>query len=346
MRSDVNHNRFRRALRPIARSAVLGRDAWDVRTARHTARRLTGDNTLAIRTARRTAGGMRILTVEGDRTGSAILKMARLPHAASALQRESRALLAVREAVGTSAIRDLVPEVLRAGHAAGWSYLLQRRLPGEPATLAMADHRRGGELLAGAAGVAGELHRLTARRQAVTSAEHEAWVRRPVAVIASLIGQEAHEPLRQLVEETLPALPDHLSVGWVHGDFWSENVLVDPASGRITGIVDWDSAEAGGLGLHDRIHLVLYRRKRQRGAELGDEIRRVLTARPDWDAAESSTVQAAIATVQAGSGTDAVKLTIVLYWLRVVTENLHRQPGLARRRAWVETNVRQVLACL
>jgi hypothetical protein len=197
-----------------------------------------------------------------------------------------------------------------------------------------------------AAGVASDLHGLTARRQSVTSAEHETWLHRPVAVMASLLGRDARMRLEQLAEETTAALPDHISLGWVHGDFWSENVLVDPASGMVTGIVDWDSAEASGLGLHDRLHLVLYRRKRQRGVELGDEICRVLAGRPDWDAAESSAVQAAFATLRAGTAAGAERLAIMLYWLRVIAENLTRQPALGRRPTWVDANVRQVLACL
>jgi aminoglycoside phosphotransferase (APT) family kinase protein len=342
----VTHNRIRRALRPAARSARFGLEAWDALTARPLVRRVTGDDTLNVRTATRTAGGMRILEVEGASTGPAILKMTRLRHASFALQREGSALVAVREAVGTSAIRQLVPEVLQTGRAAGWSYLLQRRLPGEPATSAFADRHHGAQLLVDAAGVARDLHGLTARRQSVTSAEHETWLHRPAAVIASLVGRDARMRLEQLAQDTAAALPDHISLGWVHGDFWSENVLVDPASGLVTGVVDWDSAEASGLGVHDRLHLVLYRRKRKRRVELGDEICRVLAGRADWDAAESAAVQDAFATVQAGTAAGGERLAIVLYWLRVIAENLTRQPALARRPTWVDKNVRQVLACL
>ena len=42
------------------------------------------------------------------------------------------------------------------------------------------------DVLVDAAGVASDLHGLTARRQSVTSAEHETWLHRPVAVMASV----------------------------------------------------------------------------------------------------------------------------------------------------------------
>jgi Ser/Thr protein kinase RdoA (MazF antagonist) len=342
----VPHHQFRRALLPVTRSARLGLRAIDSLGARGLVRRVTGDDQLRIRSAVRTRGGIRIFAVDGESVGAAILKVAREPHASSSLRRESSALAAVREAVGEAPIRDLLPEVLDAGQADEWSYLLQRRILGAPATRAFADGPRGAHLLAQASRVAGDLHRITARRRSVTPEELVSWIHRPVALMGSLLGASSREHLEDVARQTITALPDHLSVGWIHGDFWSENILVDAAPTRITGIVDWDSAEAGGLGLHDRLHLVLYRRKRQHRVELGDEICSALTGRSDWEAAEADAVHGAIATLEVGTGPDAGRLAVVLYWLRVIAANLARQPALARRRAWVDPNIRQVLACL
>ena len=40
-----------------------------------------------------------------------------------------------------------------------------------------------------------------------------------------------------------------VAVGWVHGDFVPGNVLVDPDSARVTGIVDWVTGSNGPFGV-------------------------------------------------------------------------------------------------
>jgi hypothetical protein len=51
----------------------------------------------------------------------------------------------------------------------------------------------------------------------------------------------------------LRGTPVRLTV--VHGDYWAGNVLVD--GGRITGVVDWERAEIGGLPIWDPFKVVM-----------------------------------------------------------------------------------------
>lgn len=63
-----------------------------------------------------------------------------------------------------------------------------------------------------------------------------------------------HEPLRgNLMGKTLPIV-------WMHGDFKIENVLYNPASHALTGVIDWEHAMLPGLPLIDPLYLLIYNR--------------------------------------------------------------------------------------
>lgn len=63
-----------------------------------------------------------------------------------------------------------------------------------------------------------------------------------------------HEPLRaNLMGKTIPTV-------WMHGDFKVENVLYDPASHALTGVIDWEHAMLPGLPLVDPLYLLIYNR--------------------------------------------------------------------------------------
>jgi len=240
----------------------------------------------------------------------------------------------------------LLPEVLMAGSADGSAYLLVRALPGQPATPFAANEPDRSEIISRAASVALRLHTLTASARVVEADLRTAWVRGPAAQIESLLEARDHRRLGDLVGDTIANLPDRAMVGWIHGDFWTENLLVDPASRRLTGIVDWDSADPSALGHHDLFHLVLYDRKKRNRTEIGAEICRAAGPAPAWDAVEGPIIERAVELIGSAGSSEAQRTATALYWLRLVSVNLERQPFLRRRRAWVDDNVRQVIRCL
>jgi hypothetical protein len=44
-----------------------------------------------------------------------------------------------------------------------------------------------------------------------------------------------------------------------HGDFQAENMILDPTTFKIEGIIDWDLSQSEGLPLHDLLYLLLYK---------------------------------------------------------------------------------------
>lgn len=337
---------LRRALRPVVRAARLGRERWDRATARAIARRVTDDDTADVRRVHRTRSGMRILRVDGFRSGEMVLKMTDVPAAAALLDRERRALDGLRNQPDAIALRPLVPEVLRTGMAGSWAYLGMRTLPGESST-PFAEHGRSRALLlASAADVAAQIHHLAASEGPVTEGLRHSWIRGPAGVVGSLLDPSDRRRLEQATARVEASLPDAVRVGMIHGDFWTENILVDPATLNVTGVVDWDSSETSALALHDLLHLVLYGRKKRRGTEIGDEICAAMQPSPDWDDAEKVVMRRAVRAVEVMDTEEATHTALVLYWLRLVSVNLQRQPMLGRSPRWVNDNIRRVLPCL
>lgn len=64
----------------------------------------------------------------------------------------------------------------------------------------------------------------------------------------TMLEREPIDALMRTIEATLPFCPEDREL--VHGDFGFDNVLVDVAEGRITGVIDWQNARFGD-GLYD-----------------------------------------------------------------------------------------------
>jgi hypothetical protein len=79
------------------------------------------------------------------------------------------------------------------------------------------------------------------------------------ALIASLhtfvARHERASTLEPLLERACALDFSRLAAGLVHGDYWLNNLLFD--HGRVTGIIDWDMARAGGCVALDALHLGL-----------------------------------------------------------------------------------------
>jgi aminoglycoside 2''-phosphotransferase len=97
----------------------------------------------------------------------------------------------------------------------------------------------------------------------------------PVAecIAAGVTPQSRTENLLRALERTLPALsvqqrreaeswrqqfaPAHSSRVMIHGDLWFENILINLANGRLTGVLDFDTASIGdpAWDLATQLHL-------------------------------------------------------------------------------------------
>ena len=249
----------------------------------------------------RARSGTRIARMRSRRDGhEAVLKIGDAEAGARGLERERAVLSALSAEPRLAALHPLLPEVLDAGSDGRWSYLVQRALPGETARHRL--RRPGNRILSEASAIVAGLHDATSAQRAVAAADVQEWIERPIAVLRGLVGQrpgsaEARAIDRLGMELGVAVKGATVPLGWIHGDLWADNILVDARFDSITGIVDWDSAQEASLAAHDQLHLVLYTRKILEDTEIGTEICKALGSEPRWDAAELSALSA---------GTDAL----------------------------------------
>jgi hypothetical protein len=340
-----------RAMRPLRKLIRAGMHGVDARVVHQVAREIVGSTgAWTVHSARRARSGTRIVTLEDYQGRSAFLKLADSAGGSTQLAREGRNLIELANRIADADLLALLPEPLDAGQHGRWAYLLQRGVAGEPGTPLLAASASRRWLVDEAAGLALRFHDATAEVAQVTGAQMDEWVDRPLQLIVRLASPSPAtagqlESIRSELRQAL--VGSELKLGFIHGDFWSENLLADHRTRRITGIVDWDSADPANLVAHDLLHLLLYTRKLVRTSQIGTEICRALGPDPRWEPEELRAIERATSQMAATSSASLqqLRLAVMLYWLRLVSTNHARQPKVTSHRRWVRDNIDAVVAC-
>jgi hypothetical protein len=261
----------------------------------------------------------------------AVAKLPGTPCGASSQQREGRALqvLATEPAVGD--FTRFLPLRVTDGYIGGQPFVVERALPG------VAADTIGSAAAAGAASAIATLHARTAHPAVVDDELLRRWVDDRIDLLARTTRwRDALARLRTRLRAAWAGR--EVEIGWVHGDFWLGNVIVDPATGVAVGIIDWEWAAADELPAQDLVYACMHARMLASGAELGEVVAQMLD-HPVWSAAELELHRAAGVTV--GSEIDPDLLLLV--WLRQIAANITQAPRIARNPVWVRCNVLSVL---
>jgi glycosyltransferase involved in cell wall biosynthesis len=166
-----------------------------------------------------------------------------------------------------------------------------------------------------------------------------------LAVAAQRVAPHAVPGRRATLERLLPQLGERLDgmpLGWSHGDFWNENLLV--SGDRLVAVLDWDWGDPHGLPALDLMDLLALSSRRTRGLEPGQRLLAVL-----WPLARAGG-DARVRAYCAGTGTPADRGTLeglaVAYWLLRVARDLRPFTDRARRPPWIAANVHAPLLAL
>jgi O-antigen/teichoic acid export membrane protein len=275
------------------------------------------------------------------------VKLADSPSAARGLVRETEVLGQLSGDPRLEEWRALLPKVLAAGELDGEPFRVERVFCGVEASRLLTGGAASAvdlELLARAIAA---LHRLTGRELEVDSTLMSAWVDEPLAVLelhARRSGRperwrlRAIERIRMELHEEL--LGRRLTAGWTHGDYVPGNVFLDPASGTVNGIVDWELAATPSMPALDLVQLVLATRSLRRRREYGEIVVDALGG--GWTAEERAVLKG-----RDRSGSDPpLPALVLLAWLRQTASLLTKAERYADNWLWQRLNLESPLAAL
>ncbi|HEX5512142.1 MAG TPA: phosphotransferase, partial [Actinomycetales bacterium] len=128
-----------------------------------------------------------------------------------------------------------------------------------------------------------------------------------------------------------------LTMGWVHGDFYPGNVLVD-ANGHVCGVVDTAQTHQRGLPVLDLAHWVLTLPGDGGPTHLGARVAARLEQDRCWTESEMKFLR------QAPGGDELPgRVMLLLTWLRHVDSNLIKSERYSNNPVWLRRNVLPVL---
>ncbi|HWC28156.1 MAG TPA: aminoglycoside phosphotransferase family protein, partial [Solirubrobacteraceae bacterium] len=162
-----------------------------------------------------------------------------------------------------------------------------------------------------------------------------------VRLVAPALEARGLERLQRLADglaERLAAVP----LGWAHGDFWPQNLLV--RSQRLTAVIDWDDAAAGRLPLLDLLDLRGVSDPGTRRLTPGPRLERVLLplARRSGD----EPIRRYCAATGIPAEPELLEALVLGWWLQRVAHDLRDCPDKLARPRWLEDNVAAPLAVL
>lgn len=287
--------------------------------------------------------GSRVVCMRVGPPGAPAAAMVKIPttedRAASQL-REGGVLAALAGESALGDFRHLVPARLAGGVVDGHPYTVEALIPGTDGhRLSKGDPALAGRVLAAAAAAIGELHRRTAATVEVDAALAGRWVGERVRVLSQATRDRG--ALARLEASLTGAwMGRRLAVSWIHGDFWSANIMFDPATLAVTGILDWEWAGPTELSALDLLYLLLQGRMVAEGREFGAVLPPLL-AGDAWTPAERAVLEAG-GVLEPGQPAASGEL-LLLTWLRHVAFDIVQSPGDARNWVWTGRNVDPIL---
>jgi O-antigen/teichoic acid export membrane protein/Ser/Thr protein kinase RdoA (MazF antagonist) len=284
-----------------------------------------------------------IVALRGEDDRRALLRVPVSPSGVRAVAGHTGALLQLRER-DIAALRPLVPEVLAENLCGPAPWMLESRLPGSPASTFL--DALGTERCLGMVGTVVEpLHAHALRRMVVDDATLNAWVDRPIEQIRNQPGPALYRhrdeiALQRLREELHGELHGReVAAGFVHGDLWLGNVLVDPETHEVCGVIDWDFAREPVLVHTDVMHLILATRSAREKMELGDVVVRLL-ATDSWEDYELAALER---TGGLGACDVSPRTLLLMTWLGHVSGLPDKSDRYKKSLVWRARNTEQVL---
>lgn len=281
-----------------------------------------------------TVGDVTVALV-GDSAPAAVLKCARGVHGTAALDHSGAVVTTLSCDPRLTGWAHLLPRRLRTTRTPhGDLVVLEELLAGAEGRTAITP-ATWEEVLASVLTSIGDLHKCTAYETAIDRPLLNRWVEEPITVLSRwyhATGPSSRTPtLERLREELYRGLEGReVRVGWIHGDLSPGNVLLEPGTHEVSGLLDWERASPIGLPEIDEIHMRLSIQMHVQNRELGDLVCDFVGGRRD----------------QLFLRGDVDPSLVLLTWLHHVSGVLAKSDRHSTRGFWAARNVHMVLTCV
>ena len=286
--------------------------------------------------------GTQVIVLMVGPPGEAAAAVVKIPATAAGVgsqRREADALATLAKEASLGDLAELIPARIAEGEVAGRAFTAERAVPGVEGRVLLGYPSLKDSVVNAAAALITVFHLRTATATQVDAKILEAWVDRRLEGLATATrNQAAVGRLKTLLHRGWEGRT--ATVSWVHGDFWPANVIFDPDSLEVTGVIDWEWAAPGELPAHDLVYLLIQMRMLAEDRELGPVVQALLQGAP-LEPPERAILEAG--GVLAAGETALEPETILLVWLRHVAYNLIQSPDDARNWVWTSRNVDAIL---
>lgn len=243
--------------------------------------------------------------------------------------------------------RQVLPAFLGGGLLGNDPYWVARSIPGTPASELLLAGAPPARVLEQCAAMISVLHQETSRVMPVNDLHLQNWLGNPMQDIRGISSDRRQRLSLATLDRIVAAAADNLRklqvpIGWIHGDFWPENILVG-SDGKVSGIIDWDQADEQGLPYLDLVNLFLSTRRHFDRRELGAIIVDLL-ASGDWDPSERQIWQEA--RTRLGGDAPGLPEMMVIFWIQHMRDHLQKSTSSSSRRIWLSRNHSRVLPVL
>ena len=244
--------------------------------------------------------------------------------------------------------RELLPKFRQSGTVGKAHYWIFDYLPGIQADDVIKNHSNPEDVLRIAGDAITVLHHKTACHVKVNDKIINSWINNPIQIIKdSRLPQycpRSRDTLDRLkVKMKQYLLHKELTLSWIQGDYWPQNILITPDGSRITGIVDWDQARRCDLPYLDFVNLFLSTRRLNEEREIGEVIVEVLNQNC-WRSMEQQVWEREARII--GGFEPGIRETVLLFWLRHVSSNLTKSNRYPANPIWVLKNFVTVVEAL
>jgi O-antigen/teichoic acid export membrane protein len=270
-----------------------------------------------------------------------LLKVAMSPLGLESLHRELSALKTVRDS-SPPEIDDVLPRVLKFDPKPERGWLLETWFDGIDARSAIEVPGAVDALLADITRRMTSLYRI---RSATLRVDEDAFARLVDLPLASTGNTRATHMGAIADSRNLAKVRDELHgeltgrdlvMSLVHGDLWLGNVLWDPATVEVRGIIDWHCATVA-FPVIDIVHLICTTRSLTQHRELGSIVQEILAG-----GALRHEEHALLDSVP-GAHEMTLRTAVLLAWMRHVFDGATLSKRRIRRDLWLTHNVYEVL---